>query len=309
MRHFILALVLAQILCAPAPAQTTSCNHAYLVEGSSPAAFDGINTTEPGFTSYAWAWGDNPSDQGTESVGLVDDGTGIAISPGLLWANSDSCSGIIGGTALLVETQTADQGGKLAVVVISGAEAQVDQLQTSDERSVAQPLPVPVVDGFSTGSDGLGAYTDVVLSWSAPSSTAWQVSDTAPIVAGFALYFITAANGGPVNTGDRSQLTRLGTGAGTAPYIVDDQDSQDGLLSASQESCTARIRPDGDTYYFAVSLILDGTGAVAGDPQADPSAVETTYVGASSVGINASDLIFGDGFESSDMSMWSGTSR
>jgi hypothetical protein len=190
-------------------------------------------------------------------------------------------------------------------VVVSGVEAQVDQLQTSGERSVAQLFPAPVVDGFSSGADGLGAYTDVVLSWSAPSSVAWQVSDTAPVVAGYALYHGTAASGGPVTNGDRDQLTRLGAVAGSTPYIVDDADTQDGLLNAAQDSCTVRVRPDGNTYFFAVSLILDGTGAVAGDPQADPSAVETRYVGASSLGVNAFDLVFGDGFESGDTSAWS----
>ena len=132
-----------------------------------------------------------------------------------------------------------------------------------------------------------------------------MVSDVPGVLAGFAIWFVTESAGGPVNTGDKSLLTRAeATANGSTPYIIDDPDTSDGLLPASQESCTIRIR-SGEVYFFSLSLIFDGSGASGTDPQADASAVETTYVGASSAAANEVTTIFIDGFETGDTSMWS----
>ncbi|MCD4748905.1 MAG: hypothetical protein K8R59_05970 [Thermoanaerobaculales bacterium] len=283
-----------------------TCHHSYFVEGVTPPAIAGINTTETGFVSYFWAWGANVSDQGSGSSGVVDDGGGIAVNPGFLWANVGDCSGEIDGAALLVEAQTTDEGGRFALVASSSAEADIDALQGVGLQSVAEPVPAPVITSMTTGSDAFGNYADVTPSWSTPT-TAWAVSDVADVLAGFAAWFVTASAGGPINTGDRSQLTRVEAAAGgSTPYITNDPDTPDGLLPASQESCTIRIRP-GEVYFFSLSLIFDGSGASGTDPQADASAVETTYVGASSPGADGASAIFVDGFETGDTSMWSET--
>lgn len=89
-RFFVLlwAVVLIE---RPWVASSTTCDHAYLAEGGAPPAVTGINTVDTGFTTYYWAWGSNGSDQGSIPAGLVDDDAGVAISPGILWANSDGC--------------------------------------------------------------------------------------------------------------------------------------------------------------------------------------------------------------------------
>jgi hypothetical protein len=160
---------------------------------------------------------------------------------------------------------------------------------------------VPSVTSFVTGSDGDGAYADVVLAWSAPAASAWAVSDVGTVLVGYALFAITASAGGPVDTGDRSLFTRVGgTPTAPAPYITDDAD---GLLPAIQTSCVVRVR-EGALYYFALSVIVDGSGA-ASEPQADASAVETANVGACSAAVNADVTIFADGFEGGSTSAWS----
>jgi len=306
-RFPLFVLISAGIMAASGIAYADACNYAYMAEGQPSPAFDGINSTETGFTSYYWAWGVNPSDQGTAPAFLVDDATGIAVNPGVLWANSDSCSGAIEGTALLVEAQTIANGGKFAIVAVQGAEIQIDYLQAGTQSS-AQTIPLPAVTGFNTGTDGFGGFTDITLQWSAPSPSTWALSNVGTVHVGYAVYFITSAGGGPVNTGDKGQFTRVGATANdTVPYITDDSgnNTTDGLLPALQTSCLVRIR-QGNVYYFSLSLIFDGSGAVGGDPQADDSAVESTYVGACSEGADAGSYIFSDGFESGDTSAWSG---
>jgi len=281
-----------------------TCHHAFMVEGMAPPAIDGLNTSETGFVSFLWAWGANASDQGSVSVGLINDGGGIAVNPGFLWANSDNCNGSIGGTALLVERRTTNEGGRFALVVASSSEADIDSVQGAGLQSVAEPIPAPVITSVTTGSDGFGNFADVTLVWSVPT-TAWAVSDVSEVLAGYGVWFVTSSSGGPINTGDRSLMTRVGaTVNGSAPYITDDPDTSDGLLPASRESCTVRIR-SGEVYFFSLSLIFDGSGASGNDPQADASAVETTNVGAGSAGADEASTIFVDGFETGDSSMWS----
>ncbi len=301
-RHLALAMVgLAALASVRAHAGT--CGHAYLVEGQPPSAFAGI-TTGGSFSSYFWAWGAEAWDQGSWTAPLVTDGSGVAVNPGILWANSDACDGTVAGTGLLVEARTTASGGLFAVVAALGAEVDLDALQGGGAQSVAQPLPVPSVTSFVTGSDGDGAYADVGLAWSAPAASAWAVSDVGTVLVGYAVYAVTASGGGPVNTGDRSLFTRVGgTPTAPAPYITDDPDA-DGLLPATQTSCVVRVR-EGELYYFALSVILDGSGAPGGDPQADASAVETANVGACSAAVNADVTIFADGFEGGSTSAWS----
>ncbi|MCD4748679.1 MAG: hypothetical protein K8R59_04825 [Thermoanaerobaculales bacterium] len=304
-RFLLFVLIPAAVMAASGIADAGTCDHAYMAEGQPAPAFDGINNTETGFTSYYWAWGANPSDQGSALALLVDDATGIAVNPGILWANSDSCSGIVEGVGLLVEAQSTSNGGKFAVVALQGVEIEIDYLQAGTQSS-AQTIPVPAVTGYDIGTDGFGGYADITLQWSAPSSSAWALSDVTAVHVGYAVYSITAGAGGPVDNGDRSQFIRVEATPGTAPYINDDSDTADGLLPASQLSCLVRIR-QGEVYYFALSLIFDGSGAAGGDPQADASAVESTYVGACSAAADFDPVIFADGFESGDTTAWSDT--
>jgi hypothetical protein len=120
---------------------------------------------------------------------------------------------------------------------------------------------------------------------------------------GYAVYFVT---GSPVNTGVKTSFTRLQASAGSAPYITNDSNADNGYLPASQQSCTVRIR-SGQVYFFAIALRLDGSGATGGDPDADASAVETTYVSACSASASATGVIFADGFETANTSRWSQT--
>jgi hypothetical protein len=279
-----------------------TCHHAYLAEGQPEPAIFGMNTTDPGFSSYFWAWGANPSDQSTEVAGLVDDGSGIAVNPGILWANVDTCSGLIEGTALLAETQSAESGGLYALVALTGADAQVDALQGFTGQSIAEIIPTPASAFAGSGSDAYGAYADFTLSWAASSGNAWSLSDPAKVHVGFALYFRTGA---PVTSGDKTAFTQVGvTPTGIDPYLMDDADTPDGLLPDTQHSCLVRVRP-GANHFFALSLIFDGAGASSGDPQADPSAVETTHVSDSSHAVTTDIDIFADGFESGDTTAWS----
>lgn len=302
-RFPLFVLFSTAVVAGPGVAHAGACDHAYMAEGQPAPALDGINSTETGFTSYYWAWGANPSDQGTAPALLVDDATGIAVNPGILWANSDSCSGVIEGTGLLVEAQTISDGGKFAIVALQGAEVQIDYLQAGTQSS-AQAVPTPTITGYSTGTDVFGNYVDVALSWSSPSPSAWALSDVTTVHVGYAVYSITASGGGPVNNGDKTQFTRVEATPGTAPFITDDSDTTDGLLPASQSSCLVRIR-QGEVYYFALSIIFDGSGAVVGNPQSDASAVETVYLSACSEAASADSVIFTDGFESGDVSRWS----
>lgn len=306
MRSSVLAVFLAAaVLFWPGIAiHAGTCGHAYMVEGQAPPAFDGI-TIDGTFTSYFWAWGANTSDQGLWSAPLVPDGNGIAVNGGVLWSNSSNCNDVITGTGLLVENQTAASGGIFAIVAAQGAEVQIDELQGGSVQSSAQPVPRPSITSYSNGTDAFGDYADIGLGWTAPSSSAWALSDVGTVHVGYAVYFITAGGGGPIDTGDKSQFTRVeATANGTVPYITDDSDTTDGLLPESQTSCVVRIR-EGAIYYFSVSLIFDGSGSAGGDPQADASAVESTYVGQCSVGANADPFIFSDGFESGYTTAWS----
>ncbi len=281
-----------------------TCHHAYVVEGQAPPVFGGINTAGTGFVSYYWAWGENPSDEGSVSASFVDDGSGLALNSGILWANSDKCSGQIGGTGVLVQAQTASDGGLFALLAIDGAEGNIDALQAGADQCTAQAIPAPAVTGVVLGSDGFGDYADVSLGWDPPMEAAWAVSTISPVHAGYGLYYRT---GSPVDNGDKAQFSRVeATPNGSVPYVVDDSDTEDGWLPAGQTQCQVRIRPS-DDHYFVLSLIFDGSGAVGGDPQVDASAVETLYVSASSSGVNATDSIFADGFESGDTSAWSDT--
>ena len=305
-RCSVILLSLAVLVCPSITVHADTCDHAYMVEGQSPPAFDGINI-DGTFTSYFWAWGVNTSDQDLWSAPLVNDGSGIAVNGGVLWSNSDNCDGFITGTGLLVENQTSSSGGIFAIVAAQGAEVQIDELQVGGVQSSAQTIPRASITSHTVGSDAGGDYADIGIAWSAPSSSAWALSDIGSVHVGYALYFITSGGGGPINTGDRSQFTRVRAAASDSlPYITNDSDTDDGFLPETQTSCTVRIRP-GDSSYFALSLILDGSGAAGGNPQADVSAVETTYVSSSTTGANFVDWIFGDGFESGGTSAWSST--
>jgi len=297
---WISTLWLMPMICAAG-----TCHHGYIAEGQLPPAFEGIATTDAGFTVRLWAWGTNPSSSGTAPIGLVDTATGVAISPGFLWASSDACSGELDGVGVLVEAMSADDGGHFALVAVAEAEAQVDRIQETTGSSVATPIPRPRADWLASGTDGYGDYADVLLFWAAPESDAWSLSTAPSVLAGYAVYFNTASTGGPVQTGDTTSFTRVTAAAtSSAPHVVDDPDTQDGLLPASAASCVVRIRPS-EVYYFALALIFDGSGAAGGDPQVDASAIQSLYVSASSNPISTEMGIFSDGFESGSTSAWS----
>ncbi len=285
-----------------APAEGGTCQHAFVAEGQPPSAFAGITPAEPAFRARYWAWGANPSNDGGQDADLTADGSGTAISPPILWANSSNCSGDIGATGLLVEAHTVADGGKLAVVALSGAEVRVDVAQGGSTQSVAQTQPRPTLLGIETGTDGYGVFVDVRLSWSAPSPTTWALSDGGAVHAGYGVWVVTGA---PVNTGDRTGFIRVGGIAGLQAYVTNDADTDDGLLPASQTACIVRVRP-GQMYYLALSLILDGS-ADPGEPQSDLSAVETLYVSACSARAETVGIIFADSFESGNTSHWSAT--
>jgi len=296
----ILVVVFAPALYA----QTGTCHNGYVTEGRTPPVFGGINSSSTGFDVEYWAWGENPSDQGTGQASVVDDGTGLALNSGILWANSDNCTGQISGTGVLVQSLSTVDGGLFALLAIDGSEGNVDALQDGTEQCVAQPIPRPTSGGMVVGTDGFGDYADVYLHWDLPPAEASAVSTQTSLYAGNGVYYRTET---PVDTGDKSQFVRVDTTAsGTVPYILDDPDTSDGWLPVTQMNCTVRVRPS-DDHYFVVSLIVDGSGATSGDPQIDPSAIETLYVSASSNSINAVEVIFADGFESGDTNAWSET--
>ena len=307
MRTLLAATVTGFMLAALVPtleAQTGTCHNAYVVEGATPPVFDGINSTSAGVNLAYWAWGENPSDQGTGQASVVDDATGMALNRGILWANSDNCTGQITGTGVLAQSLSTEDGGLFALLAIDGSEGNVDALQAGTEQCIAQPIPRPRSSGMVVGTDGYGAYADVYIYWELPPPEAVAVSTQTTLYAGYGVYYRT---GTPVDTGDKTQFIRVDTTAsGTVPYILDDPDTSDGWLPATQTNCTVRVRP-ADDHYFAVSLIVDGTGATTGDPQIDPSAVETLYVSATSNKINAVEGIFADGFESGNTDAWSET--
>lgn len=306
MKRLRYCVILALVTAAAANSYSGTCNNAYLAEGQLPPAFDGIQTTATGFVARFWVWGSSPSLFGSDPVGLTDDGTGVAVNPGVLWANSSNCTGSVGGTGLLLEAKSTSSGGLFALVAVAEAESDLDALQGGSLQSVAQSLPTLTVTSAGTGTDEYGPYSDYLVEWTAPT-TALALSDVTAPLAGYSLWMITLAGGGPVNTGDKTGFLRLGADvSASSPYVTDDPDSQDGLLPASQSSCHVRIRPNG-TYYLALSVFLDGSAAT-GDPEADPSAVETTYIGACSAAITPVDpLIFSDGFEDSTTNAWSAT--
>ncbi len=295
----------AALLAAAAPAlHAGTCNDAYLAEGQRPPAFDGVHTGDAGLVVRYWVWGRYPDVHGSDPSVLVDDGTGVALSPGILWANSPGCSGTVAGTGVLLEEPSASSGGFVALVAVAGAEGNLDALQGGTLQSAAEPLPTPTVTLTGTGSDGDGAYADYLLSWSPPTS-AVALADVAEPLAGYRVWAITTAAGGPVDTGVRDAFTPLGAAPSpTAPFVTDDSDDPDGLLPRSQTSCHVRVRP-GATWYFALSVLVDGSAAAA-NPAADPGAVETTYVGACSAGVSVVDpLIFEDDFDDGTLNAWS----
>jgi hypothetical protein len=303
--RFLLLLWAAALAGSARVAGSTTCDHAYVAEGGTPSAVTGMNTTDTGFTTYYWAWGSNGSDQGSTLAGLLDDDEGVAISPGILWANSDACGGTFAGTGLLLETQTVASGGSFALVAVQGAEVHLDLIQSGSLQSSAAAIPAPTRGGSTTGLDQYGAYLDVDLTWEPPVATAWALSNLSPVHVGYALYFVTAAAGGPVNTGARALFTRVGaTASESAPYVTDDDGTDDGYLPATQLACTVRIR-DGAVYYFALALRFDGSGAPGPEAQADASAVETAYVSSCSAGATTAEVLFADGFETGTTSRWS----
>lgn len=295
-------LVLA-LLGAAAAAHAGTCNHAYVAEGQRPPAFDGLHVADTGFVVRYWVWGRHPDVEGSDPSVLFDDGAGVAVSPGILWANSPDCVGAVAGTGILLEEPTASSGGRVALVAVAEAESDLDALQGAGLQSVAEPLPVPTVTPAGFGSDAFGGYADYLLSWTGPT-TAWALADVADPLAGYSLWAVPVTAGGPVNTGVRDSFGRVGATPGAAPYITDDPALGDGLLPASQTSCTVRVH-GGDIWYFALSMLLDGSAAVA-NPEADASAVETAYVGACSPAVAFDPLIFRDGFEDGTTGAWSG---
>lgn len=307
MRTRLLAALLLGLAAplASVVAAAGTCHHAYLGEGHLPPAVAGLSSSETGFRAACWGWGAGPTQNGSAGLVLVDSGSGVALS-NLLWSNAAACTGDVTGTAVLLEAQTAGSGGKLAVVAQLGAEVQLDVAQGGALQSVAHTIPAPAVSGLATGSDAFGPFLDVTLAWASPSPETWALSNVPTVHVGYAVYVVTAAGGGPVSTGDRSLFTRVEATAGSQPYVTDDADTDDGLLPASQTSCHVRIRA-GEVYYLALSLILDGSAATTGDPQTDPSAVETAYVGACSAGASATGVLFADGFETGTTGAWSGT--
>ncbi len=261
-------------------------------EAATPIVFTNMNTTDTGFASYYWAWGTSDSsgiiDQDGDTADLSDNGSGIAVAPGIDWQNSSRCSTNPTTTALLIVSETADSGGKFALCVGSqnnGSNVDLDKYQNSDEQSQAAYIPSISINSASTGNDG-NAYTEYSISWTAPSSTAWAVNDqSGDVQAGYALYYRT---GSTDNTGNKSGWTRLtGSASGTTPYITNDastNDTTDGYLPTSQTSATIRVYGS-DTFYFALALRFDGTGASTGtDREAAVTAVETSVVGPSSNG-------------------------
>jgi len=263
-------------------------------EASTPVVFTNMNTTDTGFASYYWAWGTSDTsgivDQDGDSATLVDSGSDIGVASGINWANSTRCSTNPQTTALLLVSETTSSGGKFALCVGSqnnGTNVDLDTLQTSlsGAQSQAAFIPSISINSATTGNDG-NAYTEYSVTWSAPSSSAWAVNDqSGDVLAGYALYYRT---GSTSNTGSKTGWTRLsGAASGTTPYITNDGSTNtttDGYLPTSQTSAKIRVYGS-DTYFFALALRFDGTGASTGtDREAAVTAVEAGVVGPSSNG-------------------------
>ena len=285
-------IVLAALVLAwgavPGVLQAQNCSTT-VSEAADPTVFTNIQTTETGFGSYFWEWGPGTLDQDGTQADLFDSsGSDLAVNTGANWANVSGCTANPTTTGLLVWAQTPASGGKVALTVGSqnnGVNVDLDKIQTGGVQSVATAIPGISVTSGTPGNDGT-AYTDYGLSWSAPSSDLYAVNDQGgDVLAGYALYYRTD---GPQNTGDPTGWTRLtGTPSTTDPYITDDgsaNDTTDGYLPTSQTTCTVRTRGS-STYWFALALRFDGTGAGSGtDREADASAVEAGVVGPSSAG-------------------------
>jgi len=263
-------------------------------EANTPIVFTNMNTTDTGFASYYWAWGTSDSsgivDQDGDTATLYDYGSGIAVTSGINWANSSRCSSNPTTSALLIVSETTSSGGKFALCVGSqnnGSNVDLDALQSSlsGAQSQAAAIPSISINSASTGNDG-NAYTEYDVTWSAPSSAAWAVNDqSGDVLAGYSIYYRT---GSPSDTGNKSGWTRLsGAASGTTPYITNDGSTNtttDGYLPKTQTGATIRVYGS-STYYFALALRFDGTGASSGtDREAAVTAVETGVVGPSSNG-------------------------
>ncbi len=287
----IAAAVLVALFGATAlrAACTTTVN-----EASTPVVFTNMNTTDTGFASYYWAWGTSDAsgvvDQDGDSAALVDSGSDIGVATGINWANSTRCSTNPLTTGLLLVSETASSGGKFALCVGSqnnGTNVDLDalQLSLSAAQSQASSIPSISINSAATGNDG-NAYTEYSVTWSAPSSSAWAVNDqSGDVLAGYAIYYRT---GSTSNTGNKTGWARLsGAASGTTPYVTNDGSTNtttDGYLPTSQTGATIRVYGS-DTYFFALALRFDGTGAPSGtDREAAVTAVETGVVGPSSNG-------------------------
>lgn len=282
----------AAVLCCllgTLPAAGQSCTTT-VSEASTPTVFSAIQTTETGFGSYFWEWGAGTMDQDGTSTNFNDEGSSdLAVAPGALWANVSGCSANPTTTGILVWAQTTDSGGKVALTMGSqntGTNVDLDAIQgtLAGAQSIATTISAITVDSAASGNDG-AAYTDYSVSWSAPSSTLYAVNDLSnDVLAGYAVYYRTD---GPSNTGDPTGWTLLtATASSTDPFITDDgsaNDSTDGYLPVSQTTATIRTRGS-STYWFALALRFDGTGAGGTDREADASTVEAGVVGPSSAG-------------------------
>ncbi len=97
----------------------------------------------------------------------------------------------------------------MALVAVQGAEIHLDIVQAGVTQSVAELIPEPQTIYVGAGSDGFGEYIDYGLSW-APPTGAWALSNISDVLAGYAVYLITASGGGPVDTGDKGGFTEWG---------------------------------------------------------------------------------------------------
>jgi hypothetical protein len=286
----VLAILAVAWTAAPGLLQAQSCVTT-VNEANPPTVFTNIQTTETGFDSYFWEWGSGTLDQDGAQADLLDSSVSdLSVAPGINWANVSGCGTNPTTTGLLVWAQTTATGGKVALTVGSqnnGVNVDLDTVQSDQGgvQSVATVIPGITVSSGTPGNDGT-AYTDYAISWSAPDSSLYAVNDQGgDVLAGYAVYYRTD---GPQDTGDTDGWSRLtATASSTDPYITDDgstNDQSDGYLPASQTSCTVRTRGS-STYWFALALRFDGTGAGAGsDREADASAVEAGVVGPSSAG-------------------------
>lgn len=301
------------LMVAASSGEAAQCGSALLLETSAPAVIDGVDPAMP-ITARFWeagAAGSNSSDAGCQAgctilSGGQCAGTGDCVAlTGVSWLNG-SC--VVAGdlpsrTVFVIEQTTIDSGGRWAAINLDAnaadANTDLDAKAAVICGGCASDLS-PYVGGSGRpeviDSSVSGEFLTATLSWTEPPAAAQALSNGSELVTSYAVFYRGHESTPPPSTGDP-------TGWALVADLQADGAANGGFSTDTGALVEVQVPLGIELATFAIALNLDGSG----NPSTDPNTVTSAFLSDQSDAVEASSVIFADGFESGDTSAWSDT--